>query len=75
MRPDLETVDGEPRLPPLAPRSWPPQMADALAPLTPPVPRSPDQPKGMNVLGTLAHHPALVGAYHVFVRHLLYEST
>ena len=66
---------GEARLPPLPPRSWPAEMREALAPLKPPVPRSADQPKGLNLLGTFAHHPALIGAYHAFVRHVLYEST
>jgi len=66
---------GEARLEPLPPRSWPAEMRDALAPLTPPVPRSADQPKGMNLLGTLARHPALAGAYHLFVAHLLYRTT
>src|SRR3954447_17987899 len=63
------------RLEPLAPRSWPPEMRDALAPLTPPEPRAPDQPKGLNLLGTFARHPALTQAYHQFVAHLLYRTT
>jgi len=74
MRLDLDD-GGEARLPPLPPRSWPAAMREALAPLQPPVPRSADQPKGLNLLGTFARHPALIGAYHGFVRHLLYEST
>src|SRR5690349_24936684 len=75
MRRDPQHDDGDVRLPPLPPRSWPPEMRDALAPLTPPVPRSADQPKGLNLLGTFAHHPALIGAFHGFVAHLLYAST
>lgn len=63
------------RLEPLPPRSWPAEMRDALAPLTPPTPRAPDHPKGLNLLGTFAHHPALVHAYHQFVSHLLYRTT
>ena len=63
------------RLEPLPPREWPPQMRQALAPLTPPVPRTEDQPKGLNLLGTLARHPALAEAYHLFVAHLLYRTT
>lgn len=50
-------------------------MRDALAPLTPPMPREADQPKGLNLLGTFAHHPELVHAYHQFVSHLLYRTT
>lgn len=66
---------GDARLEPLPPRAWPPEMRDALAPLTPPVPRAADQPKGLNLLGTFAHHPALTKAYHQFVAHLLYGTT
>jgi alkylhydroperoxidase family enzyme len=65
----------DPRLEPLRPREWPPEMRAALAPLTPPTPRAPDHPKGLNLLGTFARHPALTAAYHGFVAHLLYEST
>jgi alkylhydroperoxidase family enzyme len=74
---DAQQGDGgePPRLTPLPPRSWPAEMRDALAPLKPPVPRSADQPKGLNLLGTFARHPALIRAYHVFVSHLLYQST
>lgn len=66
---------GEVRLEPLPPRSWPAEMREALAPLTPPVPRTADQPKGLNLLGTFARHPALAKAYHLFVAHLLYRTT
>jgi AhpD family alkylhydroperoxidase len=65
----------EPRLEPLPPRSWPPEMRDALAPLTPPEPRAPDHPRGMNLLGTFARHPALTQAYNQFVGHLLFRTT
>jgi AhpD family alkylhydroperoxidase len=75
-------VTGEvPRIPPLAPRDWPPEMRDALAALRPPEPRHPlperggDRPKGLNVLGTLAHHPALTRAYHTFNGHVLFATT
>jgi alkylhydroperoxidase family enzyme len=63
------------RLAPLPPREWPAEMRAALAPLTPPVPRAADHPKGLNLLGTFARHPELVHAYHVFVAHLLYRTT
>src|SRR3954449_1472778 len=65
----------EARLEPLPPRSWPPEMRAALAPLTPPEPRDPDHPKGLNLLGTFARHPELTQAYHQFVAHLLYRTT
>lgn len=70
-----------PRLLPLAPKAWSPEMRDALAPLSPsnaqhPVPERPaDRPKGLNILGLFAHHPALTRAYNVFNGHLLYDST
>ena len=69
------------RIPPLAPRDWPPEMRDALAALRPAEPRHPfperdgDRPKGLNVLGTLAHHPALTRAYHTFNGHVLFGTT
>jgi AhpD family alkylhydroperoxidase len=69
-----------PRIPPLAPGDWPPEMRDALAALRPPEPRHPlperggDRPKGLNVLGTLAHHPALTRAYHTFSGHVLFAT-
>lgn len=52
-------------------------MRDALAPLQPPTPRSADrqQPKGLNVLGTFAHHPDLTRAFLTFNAHLLNAST
>jgi AhpD family alkylhydroperoxidase len=69
------------RIPPLAPGDWPAGMRDALAALRPPEPRHPfperggDRPKGLNVLGTLAHHPALTRAYHTFSGHVLFATT
>jgi alkylhydroperoxidase family enzyme len=56
-------------------------MRDALAALHPPEPRHPfpprdgDRPKGLNVLGTLAHHPALARAFHTFNGHILFATT
>ena len=39
------------------------------------LPRRKGGPKGLNVLGTLAHHPALMHAYHAFNGHILSSST
>jgi alkylhydroperoxidase family enzyme len=56
-------------------------MREALAALHPPEPRHPfpprdaDRPKGLNVLGTLAHHPALARAFHTFNGHILFATT
>jgi AhpD family alkylhydroperoxidase len=75
------TPSDQPRVPPLAPRDWPPAMRDALAALRPAEPRHPfperggDRPKGLNVLGTLAHHPTLTRAYHTFNGHILFGTT
>lgn len=72
---------GEPRIRPLPPGDWPPTMRDALAALVPPDPRHPlperrsDRPKGLNILGTLARHPALTRAYHAFNGHVLFATT
>jgi AhpD family alkylhydroperoxidase len=70
-----------PRLAPLPPREWPDEMRVALAALRPPAPRhplpprDPGRPKGLNVLGTLAHHPALTRAFHTFNGHVLFGTT
>jgi alkylhydroperoxidase family enzyme len=70
-----------PRLSPLPPDQWPPEMKDALAALRPPdarhpfPPRDPGRPKGLNVLGTLARHPSLTRAYHTFNGHVLFATT
>jgi AhpD family alkylhydroperoxidase len=70
-----------PRLDPIPPGEWPEEMRDAIAALRPAnpthpfPPRDPDRPKGLNVLGTFAHHPALARAYHTFNGHLLYATT
>jgi alkylhydroperoxidase family enzyme len=50
-------------------------MRDALVPLRPPTPRDPSRPKGLNLLGLLAHHPPLATAYHQLIGHLLYASS
>jgi AhpD family alkylhydroperoxidase len=56
-------------------------MRGALAALRPAEPRhpfpkrDPNRPKGLNVLGTLAQHPALATAYHTFNGHILFATT
>jgi alkylhydroperoxidase family enzyme len=73
-------TDG-PRIAPLAPADWPPEMKGALAALHPPAPRHPfpsraeGRPKGLNVLGTLALHPQLATAFHTFNGHILFATT
>jgi alkylhydroperoxidase family enzyme len=75
-----DAPDG-PRIRPLLPGAWPPEMSQALAALRPPEPRHPwperrdDRPKGLNVLGTFAVHPALARAFHTFNGHVLFAST
>ncbi|WP_426571471.1 carboxymuconolactone decarboxylase family protein [Aquihabitans sp. McL0605] len=73
-------ADG-PRIAPLAPADWPPEMRGALAAIRPAEPRhpfpsrDPGRPKGLNVLGTLALHPQLATAFHTFNGHLLFNTT
>jgi 4-carboxymuconolactone decarboxylase len=56
-------------------------MRDALAALRVPNARHPfpardqNRPKGLNILGTLAHHPELTRAYHTFSGHVLFATT
>ncbi|MGV0770640.1 carboxymuconolactone decarboxylase family protein [Mycobacterium syngnathidarum] len=69
-----------PRIEPLRPKEFPPEMRAALAALRPPNPRheplpTTDRPKALKVLGTLAHHPALAQAYFTFNGHLLLATT
>ena len=65
----------------LPPKAWPPEMRDALAALRPADARHPahapreGRPKGLNLLGTFAHHPALIRAYHVFNGHVQFATT
>jgi alkylhydroperoxidase family enzyme len=73
------TPDG-PRITPLPPDEWPTDMGKALVALRPPVVRHPfppreGRPKGLNVLGTLARHPALTIAFHTFNGHVLFATT
>lgn len=55
-------------------------MRDALNALRPASPRHPfpeprdDRPKGLNVLGTLAHNPELATAFHTFNGHVLFAT-
>jgi len=69
------------RLAPLPRDQWPAEMTDALAALRPPnprypmPPRDPGRPKGLNVIGMLAHHPELARAYNTFNGHLLFATT
>ncbi len=69
------------RIPPLPPGEWPPEMRDALAALRPANPKHPfpsrkeGRPKGLNVLGTMAHHPELARAFHTFNGYILFGST
>jgi 4-carboxymuconolactone decarboxylase len=56
-------------------------MRDAIAAIRPASPRHPfpsrdeGRPKGLNVLGTLALHPALATAFHTFNGHILFGTT
>ena len=71
----------EPRPRPLPPGEWPEAMGEALAALHPKEPRhpfpprDPGRPKGLNLLGTLAHHPPLATAFHTLAGHLLFATT
>jgi len=71
----------EPRIPPLPPKDWPPEMKGVLAALVPadakhpPPPQDPGRPKGLNVLGMLARYPALATAYNTFNGHLLFNTS
>lgn len=69
-----------PRLQPLSPPEWPDEMRAALSPLRPPAPRHPlapreGRPRGLNVLGLFAHHPALTQAFNTFNAHILFDSS
>ena len=69
------------RIPPLPPTEWPPAMKAAMAAIRPAnarhpfPPRDPSRPKGLNVLGMLAQHPALAEAYNTFNGHVLFATT
>ena len=77
---DPTPTDPTPRVPPLAPADWPPTMREALGAIRPaeprhPFPQSEGRPKGLNVLGTFAHHPTLAKAYNTFNGHILFTTT
>jgi AhpD family alkylhydroperoxidase len=68
------------RIEPLPPEEWGPEVQEAVAALRPPAPRHPfpprdGRPKGLNALGTFAHHPALAQAFHTFNGHILFATT
>ena len=56
-------------------------MREAMAAFRPSNPRHPfpsqdaDRPKGLNALGTLAHHPELTRAFNTFNGYVLFAST
>ena len=59
------------------PRRWarPSPRCARPTPATPSRPAGEDRPKGLNILGTLAQHPALAQAFHTFNGHVLFAST
>lgn len=74
-----ETV-GMSRISPLSPKEWPKEFRTALAALRPPNARyaplsTENRPKGLNVLGTFAHHPELAQAYFTLNGHVLMTTT
>ena len=74
------TAPNGPRITPLPPDQWPEEVVQAIAALRPPdarhsLRRRKGGPKGLNVLGTLARHPALMHAFHSFNGHILSSST
>lgn len=77
---ELTSGPASPRVAPLAPADWPPSMREALGAIRPAEPRHPfpnteGRPKGMNILGSFAHHPELTKAYNTFNGHLLFATT
>ncbi len=73
-------MTASPRIPPLPPDQWGDDVMRAIGVLRPAgatgeLRRSKGGPKGLNVLGTLAQHPALMHAYHSFNGHILYTNT
>lgn len=74
-------MSDEPRLPPLPPAQWPPEIREAMAalrvanPRHPFPPRDDRRPKALNALGTLARHPDLARAFHTFNGHILFSTT
>ncbi|MGO9507507.1 MAG: carboxymuconolactone decarboxylase family protein [Mycobacterium sp.] len=64
---------------PLPPKNWPPEMRDALAAMTPAGHQrsltGDSRRQGANILGALAHHPALAKAFFTLNGHLLRATT
>jgi alkylhydroperoxidase family enzyme len=77
----VEPAADPPRMAPLPPGEWPEEMKAALAAIRPPNPRhpfpvrDPSRPKGLNVLGMLARHPALAQAFNTFNGHILFGTS
>jgi alkylhydroperoxidase family enzyme len=67
------------RVEPLPVTNWPPEMHDALAAMIPPGHRhsltGDSRRQGANILGALAHHPALAKAFFTLNGHLLRATT
>lgn len=68
------------RVEPVPVSQWSRQMREALAAMTPPEPHHgplyrKGRPKGLNALGTFAHHPALARAYFTLTGHALLATT
>jgi alkylhydroperoxidase family enzyme len=67
------------RIDPLPRDQWSPQMREALGAMVPSRRRYPltreGRPSGTNILGTLAHHPALAKRYFALNGHLLLATT
>jgi alkylhydroperoxidase family enzyme len=76
----MTAAPDKPRIDPLPPKEWSPEMREALGALLPPNPRHPrpkqdGRPKGLNALGMFAHHPALTRAFNTFNGHILFSTT
>jgi alkylhydroperoxidase family enzyme len=77
----VDSAADPPRITPLPPGEWPDEMRAALAAIRPANPRhpfpsrDPSRPKGLNVLGMLARHPALAQAFNTFNGHILFATT
>jgi alkylhydroperoxidase family enzyme len=70
----------QPRITPLPRDEWGDEVGQAIAALLPagaprPLRRRKGGPQGHNVLGTLARHPQLMHAYHVFNGHILFTTS
>jgi alkylhydroperoxidase family enzyme len=67
------------RVEPLSFKQFPPKMRDVFKAVNPPNPRyrlkSEGRPSGANILGALAHHPALAEAFCTLQAHLLMNTT